>query len=175
MKTSKRRRALIGTVALLLLFTLGGANPSARQSNDHLNRLRDAAKALKEKLGPRAKFLSSGGQQFLALANIGDIPATSAAAKPPGVPSESGFANDVNAPEDFISRFSGMTQSEPGAAWCANNAVIGFNDTGSFMATAFGGIGPSGSTSIQGFSHSADAGRTFSDRGALLPDLQPAR
>lgn len=174
MKRIKRRRVLIGMVALLLFSTLGGANPGARQSDDHLNRLREAAKALKEKLGPRAKFLSSGGQQFLALASMGDLPASSAAAKPLAVPSPRGFANDVNAPEDFISRFSGMTQSEPSAAWCAKNAVIGFNDTGSFMATAFGGISPSGSTSIQGFSHSADAGRTFRDRGALLPDPLPA-
>jgi ABC-type branched-subunit amino acid transport system ATPase component len=67
MKSIKRRRVLVGMVALLLFSMLGGAHPSARQSNDHLNRLREAAKALKEKLGPRAKFLSSGGQQFLAL------------------------------------------------------------------------------------------------------------
>jgi hypothetical protein len=45
MKTIKRRRVLAGTVALLLLSTLGGANPGARQSDDHLNRLREAAKS----------------------------------------------------------------------------------------------------------------------------------
>ena len=39
--------------------------------------------------------------------------------------------------EDFVSRLAGNTQSEESVAWCGNNALVGFNDSGSFVRTMF--------------------------------------
>ena len=79
-----------------------------------------------------------------------------------------GFANDVFAAEDFFSRIGGMTQSETSNAWCGSNAVIGFNDSGSFIATAFLAQTPSGSLSLNGWSQSTNAGGSWTDLGPLL-------
>jgi hypothetical protein len=81
--------------------------------------------------------------------------------------------SDILASEDFLSRMAGMTQSETSVAWCDENAIIGFNDSGSFMATLFGAASPSGSLSFNGWSRSTDRGRTFMDQGPLLPDPLP--
>jgi hypothetical protein len=76
---------------------------------------------------------------------------------------------------DFLSRLAGMTQSETSVAWCGSNAVVGFNDSGSFVASMLGLSGsPSGSFSFEGWSLSTDGGASFSDRGALLSDPVPS-
>jgi hypothetical protein len=68
-----------------------------------------------------------------------------------------------------------MTQSETSVAWCGANAVVGFNDSGSFVASMLGLVGsPSGSFSFEGWSVSTNAGRSFSDRGAVLSDPLPS-
>jgi len=69
-----------------------------------------------------------------------------------------------------------MTQSETSVAWCGHNAVIDFNDSGSFVATLLGpptSPSPDGSLSFNGWSHSSDAGGTFTDLGALVSDPLP--
>lgn len=85
-----------------------------------------------------------------------------------------GQVSDPNAPNDFISRFAGNVQSETSVAWCGRNAVVGFNDSGSFVATLLRrGGSPSNSFSLTGWSASTDAGQRFTDRGILLPDPLP--
>jgi hypothetical protein len=69
---------------------------------------------------------------------------------------------------------AGMTQSETSAAWCGPNAVIGFNDSGSFVASAFLALTPSGSLSFNGWSQSTNAGASWTDRGALISDPIPS-
>lgn len=75
--------------------------------------------------------------------------------------------------EDFISRLAGSTTSEESVAWCGRNAIIGFNDSGSFGTLFPPSPSPSGSLSFDGWSMSANAGASFSDKGILLPDPIP--
>jgi hypothetical protein len=51
--------------------------------------------------------------------------------------------------------------------------VIGFNDSGSFIATSFLALSPSGSLSFNGWSQSTDAGASYTDRGGLIADPIP--
>lgn len=65
------------------------------------------------------------------------------------------------------SRLAGFTQSETSTAWCGNNVVIGFNDSGSFLETFFlpGGL------SFNGVARSTNKGGSFTDLGYLNPGL----
>jgi hypothetical protein len=68
-----------------------------------------------------------------------------------------------------------MTQSETTVAWCGSAAVVGFNDSGSFVGSLLGVVGsPSGSFSFEGWSVSTDGGASFTDRGAVLSDPLPS-
>jgi hypothetical protein len=67
-----------------------------------------------------------------------------------------------------------MTQSETTIGWCGRNALLGFNDSGSLVATMFLNASPSGSFSLNGFSRSTNAGGSYTDLGALVSDPLPA-
>ncbi len=66
----------------------------------------------------------------------------------------------------FFSSFSGFTQSETSSAWCGDNVVIGFNDSGSFFESIF--FGPGG-LSFNGVARSTNKGGSFTDLGFLNP------
>jgi BNR/Asp-box repeat. len=70
-------------------------------------------------------------------------------------------STDVN-----FSRFSGFTQSETSTAWCGDNVVVGFIDTGSLFETLFG---PAGGLSATGVARSTNKGVTYTDLGFLNP------
>jgi hypothetical protein len=130
------------------------------------------------------RVLSAGGAQLrtvvdkreqLAEAALQAQPGT-AAPGPLAIPAEqlpAGQGSDPFALEDFASRVAGNTQSETTVAWCGRNAVIGFNDSGSFVATAFLGASPSGSLSFNGWSYSRNAGASFTDGGPIVADPVP--
>jgi hypothetical protein len=194
-----RRLRTHGVVGLLVLALVGGmtgwatgAAPAPQAATaplslgEHLQILAKYGRNYSQRLRPEVvERLSAGGQTLIKMARMGDKLADMArgaqtaqarlraqsqgprAARP-------GFANDVFAAEDFFSRLTGMTQSEPSAGWCASNAVIGFNDTGSFVSTAFLAQSPSGSISFNGYSQSTNAGASYTDRGALISDPIPA-
>jgi hypothetical protein len=66
---------------------------------------------------------------------------------------------------DFVfSAIAGFTQSETSSAWCGNNMVVGFNDSGSFLETL-----SSRARSFSGAAFSVDGGATFTDIQALNP------
>jgi hypothetical protein len=68
---------------------------------------------------------------------------------------------------DFaFSVVTGFSQSETSTAWCGNNVVVGFNDSGSLPESIF--FGPGGA-SFNGFARSTDQGKTFADQGFLNP------
>jgi hypothetical protein len=182
-----------GLAALVLVVTMSPAAtaaPEVRAADsltlgEHLELLASVGKNYLARLRPEViARLSSGGQKLIALAqNEPAIAQLAAAAEQPQLltlnPSgpraaRPGFANDVFATEDLLSRLSGMTQSETSASWCDRNALIGFNDSGSFIATSFLALSPSGSLSFNGWSQSTDAGRSYTDRGALIADPIPA-
>lgn len=63
------------------------------------------------------------------------------------------------------SRFTGFTQSETSTAWCGNNVVVGFNDTGSYLQTFFTPLG----LSLNGVARSTNKGSSFTDLGYPNP------
>jgi hypothetical protein len=69
---------------------------------------------------------------------------------------------------DFVNSITtGFTQSETSSAWCGNNIVAGYNDSGAFLRTA--GVNFLGAWSFSSASYSNDGGRTFVDIGFLNP------
>jgi len=64
------------------------------------------------------------------------------------------------------SRLAGFTQSETSTAWCGNNVVIGFNDSGSMLETA---LLPGSGLSFNGVASSTNKGGSFTDLGFLNP------
>jgi hypothetical protein len=69
------------------------------------------------------------------------------------------------------SRLGGFTQNETSTAWCSPNVVVGFNDSGSFLATV---TNPrTAPTSFNGVSRSITNGSTFKDLGLLNPSANP--
>ncbi|MET0418648.1 MAG: sialidase family protein [Actinoplanes sp.] len=161
------------------------AAPSAMTLGEHLAILAKYGQNYVERLRPEVlQRLSAGGQTLIKLAQDKDRLQSLAANAASALRRQSiraqgpraarpGFANDTFAAEDFYSRLTGMTQSETTASWCGPNALIGFNDSGSFVSTAFLAQSPSGSLSFNGWARSADAGRHYIDRGALLADPIP--
>jgi hypothetical protein len=65
-----------------------------------------------------------------------------------------------------FSSFAGFTQSETSTAWCGDNVVVGFNDSGSFFESFFSGPG---GASFNGLARSTNKGRSFNDLGFLNP------
>ena len=160
------------------------AAPQSMTLGEHLKALAAIGKNYLGRMRPEVVArLSSGGEKLIKLAQMGPKLDQMAEAAPSLARTQraqgpraarAGFANDVFAAEDLFSRLAGMTQSETSAAWCGKNAVIGFNDSGSFIATAFLGLTPSGSLSFNGWAQSTDGGRTYTDRGALVAEPIPA-
>lgn len=190
MDRSWNRRAGRGMVAvagsLLIVTTLLGsvaAAPAPRRASaiEHLDKLAEVGRNLLARLRPEVRdALSSGGQTLLRVTeNVTEIKNAKRAAGnlgkaqgPKSLPH--GYGSDPFAAEDLLTRFAGMTQSEVSADWCGDNAVLGFNDSGSFIATLFLNASPSGSLSFNGFSRSRDRGVSYTDLGALIADPIPA-
>jgi hypothetical protein len=74
---------------------------------------------------------------------------------------------------DFAnSAMTSFTQSETSSAWCGNNVVAGYNDSGAFARTA--GVNFLGAWSFSSASYSHDGGRTFADIGVMNPGTNSA-
>jgi hypothetical protein len=73
---------------------------------------------------------------------------------------------------DLVSSIlTGFTQSESSSAWCGNNIVAGYNDSGAFLRTALTNF--AGAWSLSGVSVSANGGKSFIDLGFLNPGGDP--
>ena len=83
-----------------------------------------------------------------------------------------GAVASVNNPShDYdYSSLGGFTQSETSTALCGNNAVVGYNDSGSFLETVVAGTG---GNAFSGVSSSTNRGVTFVDHGAVPPGSDP--
>jgi hypothetical protein len=173
---------LCSLVATVAAAPGGGAQGEMAR---HLRDLADLGTNLKASLAVDLKRrLSSGGLELIA---IGDnatklaaglegsaaLGASQLANAPAAAASDPLAASDPYAAEDFLSRMTGMTQSETTAAWCGSNALIAYNDSGSFAATVFGAVSPSGSVSFNGWARSTDTGVSYKDMGPLLADPVP--
>ncbi|HXM98256.1 MAG TPA: sialidase family protein [Candidatus Dormibacteraeota bacterium] len=89
--------------------------------------------------------------------------------------SPTGFGGTIrvsNPTLDFVgSVMTGFTQSETSSAWCGNNIVAGYNDSGAYLRTALTNF--DGPWSLSGVSVSANGGKTFIDLGYLNPGGDP--
>jgi hypothetical protein len=137
----------------------------------NFDRLVSITKAAQARLGAEAERVSGGTQQVFGLANHANEVRSFLAASA-GLSAAEG--------PSLVSRFGGFTESEPSVAWWGRNAVVGFNDSGSFSHTVLTpspSPSPSGSWSMLGWSVSRTADNdtgSFLDQGILLPDPLPS-
>lgn len=129
-------------------------------------------------------MLSSGALNLINLAERWDqiephlqraLPTPLSSAQPILPPDAGGaLADRILAPKQVSnlsadgssSRLAGFTQSETSTAWCGNNVVVGFNDSGSMLETIpVPGIG----LSFTGVARSTNKGGSFTDLGFLNP------
>jgi hypothetical protein len=104
-------------------------------------------------LGQKVDQVSNGMANFLNIGTMNAPMLTALGNLSPNVP-----VNNPNEQEDFISRLAGNTQSEESVAWCGANALVGFNDSGSFVKTLTTPVSPSFSFSFNGWSRSPGCG-----------------
>jgi hypothetical protein len=81
-------------------------------------------------------------------------------------PAASGIQVSNPAHDLFLAQSAGYTQSETSTAWCGNNVVVGYNDSGSFLESlvlSFGGL------SFNGLARSTNRGASFTDLKFLNP------
>src|SRR5215831_4784824 len=155
-------------MALLLLSPIVGRADEFDDQKNYLQQLIDQANTIRDNLGPdTVRALSKGGAEFVLMGEKADLLM--------GALDAAKLASNIGESADFISRLAGSTQSDESVAWCGRNAIVGFNDSGSFVRTLFPpSPSPSGSFSHVGWSVSTDAGGSFSDKGILLPDPVPS-
>lgn len=198
-----RREKVISVISIISIVGLFGSMPVGAQPGHktalaRLERLSDRGKFLKQRLGKRVNHLSTGGKMIV---NFGEQwgsikPILERVVEQGGFLKERGMDANVDkfmaplapftgnnpfAKSDFFSRFAGSTQNETSVGWWRNNAVCGFNDTGSFAATFLPlfdptlppSPSPSGSFSFIGWSRSSKAGAAFTDKGILVADPIP--
>jgi hypothetical protein len=108
-----------------------------------------------------------GGLQGNAAARAAQVKA--ALLRPVQLAAGPGGTTRVSDPAlDFMtSVMEGFTQSETSTAWCGNNVVVGYNDSGAFLRTS--AINALGAASFNGISVSANGGGSFKDLGFLNP------
>jgi hypothetical protein len=106
------------------------------------------------------------------MAEVAAIRTATTASIPPVVLSQA--VVPVNNPSwDFtLSLLGGFTQSETSTAWCGNNVVVGYNDSGSRVRTAL--LDPQAASSYNGVAVSSNAGRSFQPLNYLNPGADPA-
>jgi hypothetical protein len=166
-----------------LLTTVGAARAQTGQGRTdvlaaHLKQIQVVASDIPD--SARAK-LSSGAQHLLRLAASADNgellseiaqsekAVHGALSGQPFTPrSETLPPFQVNDPSTDLrfSRLAGLVQSETSTAWCGQNVVVAYNDSGSFLETF---SQPRIGLSFNGYSRSTDGGRTFIDQGYLNP------
>jgi hypothetical protein len=179
------RTIYAGATTLLLSVCLqttahaqGGIDPTRLDAvKDQLAELR----ALLDSLGDEQQQILSGGKQnLLQLARNwnqlqasletltpGDIQVLRGNGNPtPGQPGTD-LARVSDPSSDFaLSLLSGFTQSETSTAWCGNQVVTSFNDSGSLLETI---PVPTLGLSFAGVAISSDRGGTFRDIGFINP------
>jgi len=157
---------MLGLIVLALLTSRPGKADDTTTQKDHVQTLVDSANSASDNLGGDLVNANSlGGLAFLTFGLKGDVLQGALDSKKASNPFEA---------EDFISRLAGNTQSEESVAWCGNNALVGFNDSGSFIRTLLPpSPSPSLSFSFNGWSRSTNAGDSFTDKGILLSDPIP--
>jgi hypothetical protein len=138
-------------------------------------------KAFGEKMpASKRKLLSSGGLNLLQLAEKFDNEQRGLSRLQPessmdiseqpdlGALSQAadGIVSVSNPAQDVFSVLSGFTQSETHTAWCGNNVVVGFNDSGSAFESLVAKVG---GISFNGVARSTNQGVSYTDLRFLNP------
>lgn len=124
------------------------------------------------------KLLSSGAQNLIKLAHawgkaqnglagadVGQAQTKHSIASAQPLPPDALVSRINNPATDFLySTMAGFTQSETSTAWCGDNVVTGFNDSGSVFESL---LLRTGGLSFSGASYSTDKGKTFHDVGFI--------
>jgi len=165
-----------------MMYAQDGIDPD--RSASLRARLSEANKFLDALPDAQKKALSSGAQNLLTVAQgWSKIEGGLGKARSRQLQAQS-FVKAAEDPESdvFVSRISnssvdflfsimgGFTQSETSTAWCGNNVVTGFNDSGSFLESVI--FGPGGA-SFSGASVSASPSGPFRDVGYINPGPNP--
>ena len=162
----KKIAVVLCSLTLLIGVCVAMANKLAQSGSSRgtpIDPLMDQVKQLQTNLGAGAKFVSGGTLNALNVAQHWNT-LKAGFGQPTTATSVSLAAINVT-PGSLPSRVGGFTQSETSTAWCGTNAVVGFNDSGSFFET----LGGSGISFI-GYAQSSNAGSTsptFGDKTFL--------
>src|SRR5438552_55924 len=135
----------IGAIAALFSTAITASAQTDLQRTDALMR---QLKGAQSSLGKQEKYISGGLRTVLNLANHWDLAELQAAQ---AAMRATASATGTLGPIGLASRITGFTQSETSTAWCGANAVIGFNDTGSFLETEAAAVLGTGGVSILGY------------------------
>ena len=166
----KKIAVLLCSLTLLIGVCVAMANKLAQSSSSQgtpIDPLMDQVKQVQTNLGAGAKFVSGGTLNALNVAQHWNT-LKAGLSQPTTATNVSAAAISVT-PGSLPSRVGGFTQSETSTAWCGTNAVVGFNDSGSFFET----LGGSGISFI-GFAQSSNANGknpTFGDKTFLHPGI----
>jgi hypothetical protein len=175
-------------ISLCLATITAGSDLQAQVSPERLEAIRarmQQLRALFDKVPQeRRSMFSSGALNLLQLAQRWEkLEPSLRAQKPekfagafaaaarvtPSLPSQTVAVS--NPATDFLfSVQTGSTQSETSTAWCGNNVVVGFNDSGSIAESIL--FGPGG-ISFTGVAFSRDQGMSFRDIGFVNPGANP--
>lgn len=178
-------KKLTASLVCSLLFTLmtcpaasGQVQPERLQAiHARLAQIKAFAKKMPEK---QRKVFSSGALNLLQFADKFDdvqrglnrlqlaSPAGISQQSEVGVPPEvtDGIVSVSKPTQDIFSVLSGFTQSETHSAWCGNNVVVGFNDSGSLFESLVANVG---GMSFNGVARSTNQGGSYTDLMFLNP------
>jgi hypothetical protein len=191
MRISCRRTRFLNVVALLSILFFFGPPPlgteAAREKAAALRETMDSLRSTAQRLPANIRRGLSGGlanvfhlaEQWDRIerlrgdaAQVDKQPYEPVAALRPesermAAGAASGTTVQVSDPtQDFAqSRLMAFSQFTTSTAWCGNNVVVGFFDSGSYLETDLS----DNATSIGGVARSQNAGRTFTDLGFMNP------
>ena len=193
MRQTKLSRAIPVLLTILGLCSASAAQAQVTKEQLEAARARlQAAHDFYNKLSDERRQMLSGGalnffhtiqnwpqlekQALAATTSLKAKAAGNASALPqlaPLVQASPGPVQVSNPATDFeFGPSGGFTQSETSTAWCGQNVVIGFNDSGSYLESLLANPGLIRGFSVIGYATSENQGQTYLDRG-FLPSPTP--
>ncbi len=175
MRQRLRPNWVLGAVIFGATTAALAAAPVLAQDQSGIDRMVQQFKQVETRLGPAARFASSGWQSAFHFAHQWENFKASfpGALQPRSFTSHPLAAGPISFPDLSLSRLGGFNQSETSTAWCGTNAVVAFNDAHSGLTTFFipesvfalGGPAPTQGFSFEGYSFSTNKGKSFTYKG----------
>src|SRR6185437_10224294 len=149
-----RARTIIFATVTSILVVLVGTPPSFAQTSAQRNdALMSQLQRTNPKLGAQDRYLSGGLRTALNLAKRWDT-IKAGLNQAAAAQMERPLASTGVTASGLASRETGFTQSETSTAWCGTHAVIGFNDSGSYMETEAAALLGTSGLSLMGYAQS---------------------